>query len=96
MARVVDVRGLVKTYVGGVTALGGVDLQIAAGSVFGLLDPNGAGKTTLMRILPTHIKPTSGEARIFLVGRHQARRCSQESNRLRPARNERMERPQRL
>ena len=47
MARAVDVRGLVKTYVGGVTALGSVDLQIAAGSVFGLLDPNGAGKTTL-------------------------------------------------
>ncbi|HYB59386.1 MAG TPA: ATP-binding cassette domain-containing protein [Candidatus Acidoferrales bacterium] len=65
MARVVDVRGLVKTYVGGVTALGSVDLQIAAGSVFGLLDPNGAGKTTLIRILTTQIKPTSSEARIF-------------------------------
>jgi ABC-2 type transport system ATP-binding protein len=65
MARAVDVRGLVKTYAGGVTALDGVDLQVAEGSVFGLLGPNGAGKTTLMRILTTQFKPTSGEARIF-------------------------------
>jgi ABC-2 type transport system ATP-binding protein len=48
-----------------ITALAGVDLEVAPGEFFGLLGPNGAGKTTLIKILTTLLLPTSGEARIF-------------------------------
>src|SRR5437763_12064184 len=55
------VRGLVKVYPGPVTALQGIDLDLANG-MFGLLGPNGAGKTTFMRILAGLLEPTSGTA----------------------------------
>jgi ABC-2 type transport system ATP-binding protein len=48
-----------------ITALAGVDLEVAPNEFFGLLGPNGAGKTTLIKILTTLLLPTSGEARIF-------------------------------
>jgi ABC-2 type transport system ATP-binding protein len=46
----VMVRDLRKSY-RDVTAVGGVDLDIARGEVFALLGPNGAGKTTTVEIL---------------------------------------------
>jgi ABC-2 type transport system ATP-binding protein len=59
----VVVEGLVKRF-GGVHALAGVDLEVAAGSMVGLLGPNGAGKTTAVRVLATLLKPDAGTARI--------------------------------
>ena len=44
----VEVRGL-RVVRGRTTALDGVDLDVAAGAVTGLLGPSGSGKTTLMR-----------------------------------------------
>ncbi len=44
-------RGLCKTFPGGVRALDGVDLDIAAGDFFTLLGPSGCGKTTLLRAI---------------------------------------------
>ena len=48
----------------GQMAIDGLDLQIRAGQMYGLLGPDGAGKTTVLRILATVIKPTSGRALI--------------------------------
>jgi ABC-2 type transport system ATP-binding protein len=56
--------GLVKRF-GDVTALDGIDLAVAPGTVFGLLGPNGAGKTTAVRILTTILRPDAGEARVL-------------------------------
>ncbi|HEU0242676.1 MAG TPA: ABC transporter ATP-binding protein [Candidatus Limnocylindrales bacterium] len=64
----IAVRGVRRVYdakPNRVTALAGVDLEVAPGEFFGLLGPNGAGKTTLIKILTTLLLPTSGEARIF-------------------------------
>jgi ABC-2 type transport system ATP-binding protein len=59
----VETTRLKKRY-GDVQALGGVDLRVATGSVFGLLGPNGAGKTTAVRILTTLLPPDEGSARV--------------------------------
>jgi len=61
MAAIVETRGLIKRY-GRLTAVGGLDLRVEEGAVFGFVGPNGAGKTTTMRILSTLLRPTSGEA----------------------------------
>ncbi|MEU4455755.1 ATP-binding cassette domain-containing protein [Nocardia fluminea] len=60
----VRTRGLGKSY-GDFTAVGSVDLSIAAGSVFAMLGPNGAGKTTTVRMLATLLRPDRGSAEIF-------------------------------
>ncbi len=60
----IEVEGLAKTYHGGVPAVVGLDLRVAAGEVFGLLGPNGAGKSTTIGMLTTSIRPTAGSMRI--------------------------------
>ena len=57
-------RGLAKAF-GGVRAVDGVDLDIPAGSIYGVLGPNGAGKTTTIRMLATLLRPDAGSARVF-------------------------------
>src|SRR5436190_10169125 len=61
-APAVAVRGLTKTYPGGVEAVKAIDFDVAAGEVFGLLGPNGAGKSTTVGMLTTTVRPTSGTA----------------------------------
>ena len=43
-------------------AIQDIDLNLAAGDLFGFIGPNGAGKTTTMKILATLLQPSSGEA----------------------------------
>lgn len=45
-----------------ITAVDGLNLQVAPGQIFGLLGPNGAGKSTTVGILTTRVRPTSGTA----------------------------------
>jgi len=58
-----ELVNLVKKY-GTVTALDGVNLTIAEGSIFGFVGPNGAGKTTAFKIITGLLDATSGEVRI--------------------------------
>jgi ABC-2 type transport system ATP-binding protein len=60
----VQARGLVKTF-GDLRAVDGVDLDIPAGSIYGVLGPNGAGKTTTIRMLATLLRPDAGTASVF-------------------------------
>ena len=58
--------GLGKQYSGSkVFALNDLNLDIAAGEVYGFLGPNGAGKTTTIRLLMNFIQPSKGGANIL-------------------------------
>ncbi|MGH8999511.1 MAG: ABC transporter ATP-binding protein, partial [Acidimicrobiia bacterium] len=52
-------RALTKAY-GRLRAVDDLDLDVPAGSVFGLIGPNGAGKSTTFSILASLLRPTSG------------------------------------
>src|SRR5438094_10641938 len=51
---------------GNLTAVDGMDLQVAAGQFFGFLGPNEAGKPTTIKMLTGLLPPTSG--RMELLG----------------------------
>jgi ABC-2 type transport system ATP-binding protein len=75
MGVMIRVDGLAKRYenaAGELWALGGIDLEVRPGELFGLLGPNGAGKTTTMLILAGLLAPTSGTAHVagFDVATH--------------------------
>jgi ABC-2 type transport system ATP-binding protein len=62
--RAIEVRGLVREFKGGITAVAGIDLDVAPGEIYGFLGPNGAGKSTTVHMLTTLLPPTSGSARV--------------------------------
>jgi NitT/TauT family transport system ATP-binding protein len=61
---IVEVKGIGKTYAGGVEALRGVDLAFPAGKLSTLLGPSGCGKTTLLKIIAGLIPHDAGEVRV--------------------------------
>ncbi|MDX1534811.1 MAG: ABC transporter ATP-binding protein, partial [Thermoplasmata archaeon] len=66
-----QIRDVVKTYPGGVTALKGVSLDIYPGEFFTLLGPSGGGKSTLLRILAGLETPDEGE--VVIAGKDMTR-----------------------
>jgi ABC-2 type transport system ATP-binding protein len=59
----IEIHGLRKSF-GDHLVLDGIDLNVAAGTIFALLGPNGAGKTTTVHILSTLLPADGGEVRI--------------------------------
>jgi len=60
----ISVSGIHKRY-GSFEALNGITLEVAQGSLFGLIGPDGAGKTSLIRILTSLILPDEGNATVL-------------------------------
>ncbi|MFI9271682.1 ABC transporter ATP-binding protein [Kitasatospora sp. NPDC052896] len=60
----VEVAGLVKRY-GTKTAVDGLDLTIARGTVTAVLGPNGAGKTTTIETCEGYRRPDAGTVRVL-------------------------------
>ena len=60
-----------------VVAVRDLNLEVAAGQIYGLLGPNGSGKSTTLKIILGLVPPTRGQAKIF--GRDSDRVASRES-----------------
>ncbi len=56
----VELRNVSKLFAGGVAAVSGVSLQVAAGRTVALLGPSGCGKTTTLRLLNRLEEPSAG------------------------------------
>ena len=61
-APLLQVRGLVRRFEG-VTAVAGIDLDVAEGEFVSIIGPNGAGKTTLFNLISGLDKPDAGSVR---------------------------------
>jgi NitT/TauT family transport system ATP-binding protein len=64
---IVEVKGIGKTYEGGVEALRDVTLALPRGQLSTLLGPSGCGKTTLLKIIAGLVPPDAGE--VWVKGR---------------------------
>lgn len=65
-SNVVTVRGLRKAY-GSRTVVGGIDLDVGAGEIVGLIGANGAGKTTTVECVQGLRRPDAGMIRVLGV-----------------------------
>ena len=55
-----ELRGVEKTYPGGIAAVRGVDLTVEDGELFVIVGPSGSGKSTLLRLVAGLESPDSG------------------------------------
>ena len=60
-----------------VTALDGISLKLAAGSLLTVLGPSGCGKSTLLRVIADIVRPQSGDVRVLGMAAEAARRSRQ-------------------
>jgi ABC-2 type transport system ATP-binding protein len=60
----IETQCLSKSY-GNVRAVGGMDLRVRPGEIYGFVGLNGAGKTTTIRLLLGMLRPTVGTVRIL-------------------------------
>lgn len=63
--KALEIKGLTKTYAGGVNALKGIDLSVEKGDFFALLGPNGAGKSTTIGIISSLVNKSGGDVKVF-------------------------------
>ncbi len=63
--KALSVKQLTKTYANGITALKGIDLEVAQGDFFALLGQNGAGKSTTISIICSLVNKTAGKIHVF-------------------------------
>lgn len=56
---ILQINNLTKSFKG-LTAVSGLNFDIAQGEVLGLMGPNGAGKTTVINLITGFLKPDSG------------------------------------
>ncbi len=66
----ISVESLAVTFPGrwrqpAVAAVQGLNLEIRAGEIFGVLGPNGSGKTTLFEVLCGNLSPSEGSAQVL-------------------------------
>ncbi len=66
MTALLRAEGVAKAF-GGVQALGGCTVDVAQGSITGLIGPNGSGKTTLFNVITGYERLDAGE--VYLDGR---------------------------
>lgn len=64
MDTAISMCGVVKRF-GHITALNGLDLEVATGEAHGFLGPNGSGKSTTIRVLLGLLRADAGEIRLL-------------------------------
>ncbi|HKN76573.1 MAG TPA: ABC transporter ATP-binding protein [Candidatus Acidoferrum sp.] len=70
----IGTNNLSKSYAN-ICAVGGINLSVPRGAIYGFLGRNGAGKTTTIKMLLGLIRPTGGSARVLgmdTLGEHIA------------------------
>jgi ABC-2 type transport system ATP-binding protein len=60
----IRVQGLTRRF-GDLLAVDGIEFDVEAGELFGIVGPDGAGKTTTLRMLAGVLRPSAGDARLF-------------------------------
>src|SRR5271157_4171311 len=58
-----ETKDLVRKF-GSMHAVDGLNLEVRAGEMVGLVGPDGAGKTTAIRLMVGAMEPTSGHIRV--------------------------------